>query len=50
MIKEKIYQGGSEIITIPNKIAGQFVDIDNEKYYQIKNYHEMPDFFISIVQ
>ena len=27
---------------------GQFVEIDNEKYYQIQNYQEMPDFFISM--
>jgi len=49
MLEEKIYKGKSEIITTPNEVTGQFVEIDNEKYYQIKNYHEMPDFFISIV-
>nr|NQU94398.1 hypothetical protein [Bacteroidota bacterium] len=45
----KIYLGKNEINTFQSEISGQFVEIDNEKYYQIKNYHEMPDFFISIV-
>jgi len=49
MTKGKIYQGKNVINTTPSEIAGQFVEIDNEKYYQIQNYHEMPDFFISIV-
>jgi hypothetical protein len=45
----KIYLGQNEINTVRSEVSGQFVEIDNEKYYQIKNYHEMPDFFISIV-
>ena len=45
----KIYLGHNEINTFRSEVSGQFVEIDNEKYYQIKNYHEMPDFFISIV-
>ncbi len=49
MRKESIYQGSSEIVDIHNEVSGQFVEIDNEKFYQIKNYHNMPDFFISIV-
>jgi len=49
MTKRKIYHGKNELNTSPSEIAGQFVEIDNEKYYQIRNYHEMPDFFISIV-
>ena len=49
MEKRKIYLGKNEINTVQSEISGQFVDIDNEKYYQIQNYHEMPDFFISIV-
>lgn len=49
MTKEKIYQGKNEVNIISDKISGQFIEIDNEKYYQIQNYHEMPDFFISIV-
>lgn len=49
MIQEKIYQGKSEIIASSAKVTGKFVEIDGEKYYQIANYHEMPDFFISII-
>ncbi|MEZ5195206.1 MAG: hypothetical protein R2764_02010 [Bacteroidales bacterium] len=45
----KIYLGKNEINTGQSKVSGQFVEMDNEKFYQIKNYHEMPDFFISIV-
>ena len=49
MEKIKIYQGGCELKTTQSEVSGQFVEIDNEKYYQIENYHKMPDFFISIV-
>ncbi len=49
MAIDKIYLGKNEMNTMQSKVAGQFVEIDNEKYYQIQNYHEMPDFFISIV-
>ena len=49
MTKEKIYQGRNEMNTISGEVAGKFIEIDNERYYQIQNYHEMPDFFISIV-
>ena len=46
---DKIYIGNSEITSNKGNVSGQFVEIDGEKYYQIQNYHEMPDFFISIV-
>lgn len=46
---DKIYIGNSEITSNKGNVSGQFVKIDGEKYYQIQNYHEMPDFFISIV-
>ncbi len=49
MKKEKIYLGENEIKTAHAEVSGQIVEIDGEKYYQIKNYHEMPDFFISVV-
>jgi hypothetical protein len=32
-----------------NHVVGKFVEIENEKFYCIENYQEMPDFFISIV-
>lgn len=46
---DKIFIGNSEISSNKGNVSGQFVEIDGEKYYQIQNYHEMPDFFISIV-
>jgi hypothetical protein len=46
---DKIYLGDNLINTQCTEIDGKFIEIDNEKYYQIRNYHEMPDFFISIV-
>ncbi len=49
MEKSKIFLGINELITDKAKTSGQFVGIDGEKYYQIHNYHEIPDFFISIV-
>jgi len=49
MEQKKIYLGKNEINTLRSPISGQFVEIDDEKYYQIKNYHEMQNFFISIV-
>ena len=49
MSKDKIYIGNSEITSSKESVSGQFVEIEGEKYYQILNYHEMPDFFISIV-
>jgi len=49
MNKKTIFLGKNEINTKQLSVSGQFVEIDGEKYYQIKNYHKMPDFFISIV-
>jgi hypothetical protein len=31
------------------EVSGQFVELDNEMFYRIRNYHAMPDFFISPV-
>ena len=49
MKKETIYLGNNEISAAQSGVSGRFVEIEGEKYYQIRNYHEMPDFFISIV-
>lgn len=48
MTKSKIFQGKCEVNTSTQDITGRFVDIGGLKYYQIQNYHEMPDFFMSI--
>jgi hypothetical protein len=44
-----ILLGNHAINTKKAGVSGQFVRVDGEKFYQIHNYHEMPDFFISIV-
>jgi len=49
MEHKKIYLGKNEVNTLQTEVSGQFVEIDHEKFYQIRNYHLMPDFFISIV-
>ncbi|MBT3208068.1 MAG: hypothetical protein HN704_07865 [Bacteroidetes bacterium] len=49
MNNRTIYLGENKIKTQSSEISGQFVEIENEKFYKIQNYHEMPDFFISIV-
>ena len=49
MKKDTIYIGNNEINAAQSGVSGRFVEIEGEKYYQIRNYHEMPDFFISIV-
>jgi len=49
MGEREIYIGANRLKTEGSGIQGGFVNIDGEKFYQIENYHEMPDFFISIV-
>ena len=49
MKKNSIYIGNSKIILEKTRADGQFVEIDGQGHYQIKNYHLMPDFFMSIV-
>jgi hypothetical protein len=49
MKKQAIFLGNNEITTERSGVSGQFVELEGEKFYQIKNYQEMPDFFISIV-
>ncbi len=49
MKKKPVYLGENEINKSKKAISGQFIEIEGELYYQIKNYHEMPDFFMSIV-
>jgi hypothetical protein len=49
MRTEKVYLGKNELNPAQAEVSGRFVEIDGELFYQIKNCHEMPDFFISIV-
>jgi hypothetical protein len=45
---QEIYLGNNKLNTHKAEVKGQFVFIEKEKYYQIENFHEMPDFFMSI--
>ncbi len=49
MKNRRIFLGSNEIKCKTHAVSGQFVEMDGEKYYQIRNYDQMPDFFISIV-
>jgi hypothetical protein len=49
MNNRTIYLGDTLIKSGENEINGKFVDIQNEKFYKISNFHQMPDFFMSIV-
>lgn len=49
MSDKKIYIGNNPLSDNTTEVDGKFLVIDNEKYYQIENYHIMPDFFMNIV-
>ncbi|MCG8578325.1 MAG: hypothetical protein MI866_00310 [Bacteroidales bacterium] len=49
MKKREIYLGDTNLNSNLDKVEGQFVVCDNEKYYKISNYDQMDNFFMSIV-
>ena len=49
MKKQAIFLGESDIISKKLGVSGRFVQLEGEAFYQIGNFHEMPDFLISIV-
>jgi len=49
MQNKNIYIGHTKLKTEKEKVSGKFVELDGEKYYQIANFNEMDDFFISVV-
>jgi len=49
MNKKTIYLGNTELNASTPEITGEFVKIQNEKFYKISNVNKMPDFFMSIV-
>jgi len=49
MTRKAIYLGKAEINTNKPHVEGQFVEIENEKFYKISNCNQMPDFFMTIV-
>lgn len=46
---DSIVIGNSKLNTHKKGVTGKFVEMDGEQFYEIKNFNEMEDFFISIV-
>ncbi len=46
---KNIFIGNTGLQANPAEPKGQIIEIEDEKYYRISNYHLMPDFFITIV-
>ncbi len=49
MNREKIHLGQTVLNQPDNKVQGDLVEIDGEKFYRIEHYDQMPDFFMTIV-
>jgi hypothetical protein len=49
MNKKSIYLGNAELKYQSAEVEGQFVEIENEKFYKISIFNQMPDFFMTIV-
>lgn len=47
--KRDIYLGKTVFKKHSAEVKGSIVDIEGEKYYKIGNFHQMPDFFMTIV-
>jgi hypothetical protein len=46
---KNIYLGKTELIDQAKEVTGQFVEIENEIFYKINNFNQMPYFFMTIV-
>ncbi|MDX2432067.1 MAG: hypothetical protein QNK35_14110, partial [Bacteroides sp.] len=49
MTRKEIYLGDKLLEYQDQEVSGEFVVLQNEKYYKISNFSEMPDFFMTIV-
>ena len=49
MNKNNIYLGKTILNRVSDEIHGQVVELNGEKFYEIRNYELMPDFFMTIV-
>ncbi len=49
MKRKKIYLGDTYLDCTSSQVEGGFVEIEDEKFYKIANYHQMPDFLMTIV-
>ena len=46
---KEIYLGENRMNISAQNVEGNFVEIENEKFYKISNYNQMADFFMTIV-
>jgi hypothetical protein len=49
MSTKTIYLGNAIVNSKKHEVKGEFVEIENEKFYKISNCNQMPDFFMTIV-
>ena len=49
MDTKTIYLGDAPLNCVREEVKGEFVEIENEQFYKISNYNQMPDFFMTIV-
>ncbi len=47
-MSKQIYLGQSPLINQEQKISGELVKINEQRFYKISNYHQMPDFFMTL--
>ncbi|PKP08898.1 MAG: hypothetical protein CVU09_13720 [Bacteroidetes bacterium HGW-Bacteroidetes-4] len=48
-MNKQIYLGQSPLQNREQKINGELVKINEQRFYKISNYHQMPDFFMTLV-
>ena len=49
MEMKNIWQANTKLHTKVKDVTGEIVTLDNERYYKIANYDQIPDFFIAVV-
>ncbi len=49
MNQKTIYLGNAVVNCNSQEVKGEFIEIQNEKFYKIINYNKMPDFFMTIL-
>ncbi len=49
MKRRNIFFGDAPVKVNEDEIKGEFVNLEEERYYKISNFNQMPDFFMSIV-
>ncbi len=49
MVSRPVYIGNTHLKIPESEVAGEFVNLEEDRFYKISNYDRMPDFFMSIV-